>query len=232
MEQQELEHCLRSQGFLILKNFVRQDLIRSIVNNEQNLIPDRGHGADNRYWPRDRVNLCPELALWWSQQISQWPEVADITDALVNKLGFLFEDTQVYVADVITNTPKNKFIKPHIDSPYRFDEWHESFDLLGVQCIVPLGEFTKDNGATGLLPGSHLKNWVVKDSYRGVYNQEFLDSMIQAEMTMGDVLVYHPRVLHSTMPNNTNQNRRALLVHLTSKEMVKKLKLVDNIWLG
>jgi len=82
-----------------------------------------------------------------------------------------------------------------------------------------------------LYPGSHLKNWVVKESYRGVYTEEFLANVVQPEMAPGDVLIYNPRVLHSTMPNQTNVVRRALLSHVTTIEMVKKLKLVDNIWL-
>jgi len=33
------------------------------------------------------------------------------------------------------------------------------------------------------------------------------------------------------MPNNTDLKRRALLTHITTREMVDQLKLVDNIWL-
>lgn len=231
MEQQVLKDQLLEKGYVVVKQAVTPLMVVSINNKQEELIPSRGHAVDNKYWPKAAIADCPELALWWSQQLTDWFEVKQISRQLLSLVGHLFSEPEVYVADVITNTPANKYIKPHIDSPYRFDQWHDRFDLLGVQCIVPLCEFTKANGGTGILPGSHTKNWVVQDSYKGVYNEEFLAGVVQPSMSVGDALIYFPRVLHSTMPNNTNYNRRALLIHITEKFMIEKLKLVDNIWL-
>lgn len=232
MGPQNLKQQLMEQGFLVLHNFIDQWLIDSINGQVNKLVPNRGHGVDNKYWPQDRVHECPELALWWSQQLIDWPEIQEIGQTLINTMGFLFSHPRVYVADIISNTPKNKYIKPHIDSPYRFEQWHECFDLLGIQCILPLCHFTQENGGTGLLPESHKKNWVVQDSYKGLYNEEFLSGVVQPEMWPGDVLVYNPRVLHSTMPNSTEFIRRALLIHITEETMISQLKLVDNIFTG
>lgn len=232
MEQQELRELFINDGFIVFNQLLNKNDVISVEARQNELVPCRGHGIDNSYWPKDRIANCPELALWWSQQVTDWPEVQRISKTLLDKLGFLFDDPAIYVTDVISNTPKNKFIKPHIDSPYRFDRWHNEVELLGVQCIIPLCPFTKENGATGLLPDSHKKDWVVSESYRGVYNEEFLANAVQPPMLLGDALVYNPRMLHSTMPNTTANTRRALLVHITSQSMVEQLKLVDNIWIG
>jgi ectoine hydroxylase-related dioxygenase (phytanoyl-CoA dioxygenase family) len=64
-----------------------------------------------------------------------------------------------------------------------------------------------------------------------VYTEEFLEHVVQPEMNLGDVLIYNPRVLHSTMPNNTNITRRALLTHITTRELAEEMKLVDNVYL-
>jgi len=232
MGQQGLKEIFLRDGFFVARDIIDPSVIHSINSRVRDLVPNRGHGIDNKYWPQDLVHECPELALWWSQQLTDWPQVRTVGNILINTVGFLFKDPCVYVADVITNTPKNKYIKPHIDSPYRFEKWHESFDLLGVQCIVPLCQFTRENGATGLLPQSHIKNWIVRDSYKGVYNEEFLKNVVQPSMDLGDVLIYHPRVLHSTMPNHTDQARRALLIHITSRAMAEQMKLVDNVFTG
>jgi ectoine hydroxylase-related dioxygenase (phytanoyl-CoA dioxygenase family) len=231
MGQQDLKQQLLEQGFVVVKNIIPKVIIDNINDRVCDLYPTRGHAVDNKYYPRSRIHECPEFALWWSQQLHDWREVQSVGRILIDQVGFLFDNPAVYVADVITNTPNNKYIKPHIDSPYRFDQWHESFELLGVQCIVPLCEFTIANGGTGLLPGSHKRNWVVQDSYRGLYNEQFMAGVQQPHMMPGDVLVYFPRVLHSTMPNITEQSRRALLVHVTSQAMIEQMKLVDNIWL-
>jgi ectoine hydroxylase-related dioxygenase (phytanoyl-CoA dioxygenase family) len=230
MEHQGLNYLLNTFGFVVVKNAIDPALIAKIDGRHRDLYPTRAHDVNNKYWPGNVIDQCADFAYWWSQQLHDWFEVDAVSHILVDRTKELFDTPCVYVADIISNTPKNRYIKPHIDTPYRFDQWHDSFDLLGIQCIIPLCKFSKENGGTGLLPGSHIKNWVVKDSYRGLYNDLFMAGVYQPEMNPGDVLFYHPRVLHSTMPNYTDQTRRALLIHITSVEMANQLKLVDNIW--
>jgi hypothetical protein len=227
-----LKTQLLDNGFLVYKKLIDIDILQKINNKVPLLVAHRGHDVDNKYWPQSKVKDCPELALWWSQQITYWPEIQKIEEFLLDLCKDLFDKPVLYIADVITNTPKNKYIKPHIDTPYRFDKWHNSRELLGVQCIIPLCKFTRENGGTGLLPGSHKKDWVVKESYAGTYNDEFLSKMVQPEMDLGDMLIYHPRVLHSTMPNKTEEPRRALLMHITDAFMVNQLKMVDTVFTG
>jgi len=217
-------------GFNIIRNYIPAETIKKLNNKVPLLVPHRGHATDHKYYPADKIHECIDLAVWWSQELSSWPEVQVITRQLIALVGHLFDEPDCYIADIITNEPGNTHIKPHIDSPYRFPKWWDEDELLGVQCIIPLCKFTPENGGTGLLPDSHNTRWVVKDSYAGKYNEEFLAGVVQPEMDIGDVLVYHPRTLHSTMPNNTNLPRRALLIHITSKEMVRLLKLEDTIW--
>lgn len=228
---QQVLNTIKEQGYCIVRNAINIEDIECLNFLQNYLEPQRGHDFTAKYFPRSKLNEAGKLAIWWSQQVSGWECAKSINRQLLEITQGWFDNNVIYVSDVITNEPGNQFVKPHIDTPYRFDAWHESFELLGVQCIVPLCEFNKLNGGTGLLPGSHLKNWVVKDSYRGVYTEEFLEHVIQPEMLPGDVLIYNPRVLHSTMPNNTGVQRRALLTHITTREMSKQLELVDNIWL-
>lgn len=228
---QQILNTINKQGYCVVKNLISVEAIDNINFLQEYLEPQRGHDFTAKYFPRKNLDQAGKLAIWWSQQLTGWECVKSINKKLLEVTKDWFEDNVVYVCDVITNEPGNQFIKPHIDTPYRFDPWHERFDLLGIQCIVPLCDFNKENGGTGLYPGSHLRNWVVQDSYKGVYTEEFIANVIQPEMNKGDVLMYNPRVLHSTMPNNTDIKRRALLTHITSASMVEPLKLVDNIWL-
>ena len=224
---QHLLNLFCTTGYDVFKNIVDSKLIYAINQKADLLVPHRGHAQDHKYYPADKIAECKDLAVWWSQELSGWPEVAEITRQLINTVGVMFNDPDSYIADIITNEPGNTHIKPHIDSPYRFPKWWDEDELLGVQCILPLCEFTKENGGTGVLPNSHNTRWVVKDSYAGKYNEEFLAGVEQPKMSPGDALIYHPRTLHSTMPNNTNVPRRALLVHITSKEMAKLLQAED-----
>ena len=227
----QILNTIKKQGYCVVRSAIDPLLIYQLNRQQDNLVPMRGHDFTAKYFPRNKLNEADKLAIWWSQQVGDWFGAKEINDKLLEITQGWFDNNVVYVSDVITNEAGNKFVKPHIDSPYRFEKWHETFELLGIQCIVPLCKFNKENGGTGLYPGSHLRNWVVQDSYRGVYTEEFLKHVIQPEMDPGDVLIYNPRVLHSTMPNNTNLTRRALLTHITTRELAEELKLVDNVYL-
>lgn len=228
---QQILNTIKEQGYCVVRNVIDIDAIAAIDRLHDLLVPQRGHDFDANYFPKNKLDQAKSLAIWWSQQVTAWAPVSKINNTLMTLTDGWFEYQDIYVSDVISNEPGNKFVKPHIDSPNRFDRWHDVTELLGVQCIIPLCEFTKENGGTGIYPNSHLKNWIVQESYRGTYTEEFLANMIQPEMSPGDVLIYNPRLLHSTMPNHTSTTRRALLTHITSKEMIKELKKVDNIWL-
>jgi len=228
---QQILNTIKEQGYCIVQNAINVEDIDGLNYLQRYLEPQRGHDYTAKYFPRKTLHEAGKLAIWWSQQVVGWECVKSINQSLLGITKGWFDNNIIYVSDVITNEPGNQFVKPHIDSPYRFDQWHETFELLGVQCIVPLCNFNKENGGTGIYPGSHLKNWIVKDCYRGVYTEEFLKHVVQPEMNPGDVLIYNPRVLHSTMPNNTNITRRALLTHITTKELAEEMKLVDNLYL-
>jgi len=230
MEQQILESIYRD-GFCVARKLLDVSWIDTINSQTDKLVPQRAHDLDHKYWTKDKIHLAPSLGVWWSQQIVEWDGVQQLNARLTETVGKIFQSPTIYVTDIISNEQGNKFVKPHIDTPYRFDRWHNETALLGIQCIVPLETFTKENGGTGIYPGSHLRDWVVKDSYRGLYNEEFVANCIQPEMSPGDVLIYNPRLLHSTMPNSTSKVRRALLSHITNSDMIPLLKQVDNIWL-
>ncbi len=230
MNREELKSLFEQQGYHVFKNVLDTGVIEKINNKLPLLVPHRGHAMDHKYYPADKISECKDLAVWWSQELSGWPEVQEITRQLIKIVGSMFDQPDCYIADIITNEPGNTHIKPHIDSPYRFPKWWDEDELLGVQCIIPLCKFNKENGGTGVLPNSHNTRWVVKDSYAGKYNEEFLAGVVQPEMDVSDVLIYHPRTLHSTMPNKTDIPRSALLIHITSKEMARLLKLEDTIW--
>ncbi len=73
-----------------------------------------------------------------------------------------------------------------------------------VSCMYALGDFTADNGATRVVPGSHL--W-------GDYQQApAQDQTAIAEMESGDGMIYSGRVIHYGGANTTTDWRLGLHV--------------------
>ena len=72
--------------------------------------------------------------------------------------------------------------------------------------VWAVDDFTKENGATRLVPGSH--KW---DKDREPLPEEILC----AEMKAGSVLIYTGSILHGGGPNKTNKNRLGVFMHYT-----------------
>jgi ectoine hydroxylase-related dioxygenase (phytanoyl-CoA dioxygenase family) len=70
-----------------------------------------------------------------------------------------------------------------------------------VTTLWALSEFTKDNGATRLIPGSHLES-------ERVPQPEQESAVLVAEMPAGSVLILHASTWHGGGPNSTSSVER------------------------
>ena len=84
-----------------------------------------------------------------------------------------------------------------------------------LNALVMLDDFTEENGATLLLPGSHKTPSKPSDEY-------FMKNCIKAIGNRGDVLVFNSDVWHSSALNVSLKGRRAIPITF-SKSFVKQL---------
>ena len=80
--------------------------------------------------------------------------------------------------------------------------WHWDNRTRGITIIVPLVDFTKTNGATQLLVGSHDMTWPL-----------LLQQGAQvAECPAGGIAAFDSRTYHRGLGNETNEARPALIL--------------------
>lgn len=79
--------------------------------------------------------------------------------------------------------------------------WHSDNRSRGLSIIVPLVDFTMDNGATQVLVGSHEKDWS-RVAQQGA-------QVVQAPV--GAIAAYDSRTYHRGLGNKTSQGRPALI---------------------
>jgi ectoine hydroxylase-related dioxygenase (phytanoyl-CoA dioxygenase family) len=84
-----------------------------------------------------------------------------------------------------------------------------------LNCLIMVDDFTIENGGTYLLTGSHLEE-------RKPTDEEFFSNAIQATGKRGDILIFNANVWHSSAPNKTQDNRRAI-PFTVSKSFMKQL---------
>ncbi len=217
-------------GNIVIRNFLTDMVIKQFklwAMNNKNI--HRGTGIDGNYYSsHDNMR---EYMMWWSTQppAEMWlPVVFDLTSHIDRM--FSNSDWEIHAVDCITTRPNTTSMYAHIDTPYRFEEFSKSKETLGVQIIIPLDDFTLENGATAYIPGSHLDKIDFKDleKNREYYNNKLLTEGQQFLAKPGDVLIYDGRTLHSTMPNNSEDFRSALLINALKKDIINRVKELDQ----
>jgi len=108
--------------------------------------------------------------------------------------------------------------EPHIDYPYWDYYRDETFPTrtnssfpLNAQAIILIDPFTKENGATALVPGSQ-KNLQYPNK-----NDDFFGRCIRLTGDPGDVVLFFGAAWHCAMPNQSEVGRIGILVELLPK---------------
>ena len=220
-----------NQGYVSIKELISPFAVRQFklwAMNPANI--HRGNAVNGVYYAKHRKGR--EYNVCWSKEPPEemWRPVVDILSRYIDAF-FQEKKWSIHVVDTITTRPKSQKIRAHIDTPYRFEEFaHTTNDeVLGVQCIIPLDSFTIENGATCVLPGSHANRFYYKDieDNQEKYNDLLTTKGFQFVSSPGDALIYNTRILHSTMPNNSENFRSALLINALDSSVLPRIKKVD-----
>jgi len=227
----ELKNTLeQGEGYKILPGFIPAVLIADYKNILQKLYPVRASSSKKVYAERDEIKNLEDISVWWSQTVESFPEFQKIKKLVDPIIQNDFPNLIFYASDTVTINPNSQWFSPHVDTPHRFEQWNFDKRLLGIQCIISLEDVTKDNAATGLVPFSQKRDFEINKCYTGTFDRWFIDNCQQPDMPKGSLLLYNCRVLHSSMPNNTNKPRPALLLNYLDRSVVDDVNKVDNIW--
>lgn len=225
-----VKELTEGEGYLFFEDMIPTELIDDINRKLDTLYSVRATSSGKVYAERDKIKDLPDVSYWWSQMVSDWPEVQSVNDILLDVISKELDNAVWYASDIVTINGDTNLINPHVDTPHRFKQWNMDSRLLGVQCIVALQDTTPEMGSTGFVPNSHEPDWDIDLCYNGAYNKYFYDFCEQRHMPKGSVLMYNCRLLHSSMPNYLPEPRPMLLLNYLNGAIVEDVKKVDNIW--
>lgn len=217
-------------GYVVLEKVIPDNLIDSIISKQDTLYPVRASASNKKYAERENIKELPNISVWWSQMVMNWPEVIEIDKIIKPHILPHLNNAEWYASDIVTVNSNSTWINPHVDTPQRFKKYNFNKSLLGIQAIVSLYDLHKNNGVTGLVPKSQKMDHNINLCYQGIYNSYFLENCVQPNLPKGSVLFYNARVLHSSMPNPTKQNRPALLLNYLDSSIIEDVRSLDNIW--
>ena len=150
----------------------------------------------------------------WAGALVLEPLVLGLARAV---LGEACERIQLNVAQAIAIHPGEIEQFPHCDHDMWGGEKGGHEYLLNV--IWPLTEFTANNGATRIYPGSHRLK---------IDDPAQLGEPLAAECSPGDAICFLGSTVHGAGPNTTHDVRRAVVIGYS----LGWLKPYENLWLA
>lgn len=125
--------------------------------------------------------------------------------ALNHYLSELFTPHCIVYAYQSSSLPPNKGnygTRIHVDCPRFIPDY-----VSNIGVIIPLNDFTLDNGATFYLAGSHRMSELPTE-------QEFYAQAQRLVCNKGDLILFNARLVHAAGVNNTQLTRHALTINL------------------
>jgi len=196
---EELFAHLDKHGYVVLKGVLTVNQVGALRERSIELIKkERELGAqlylDNR---SQRVwNLVNKGKIF--ADMIQHPSVLEFQEYLLGNNCTLSSFTVNLIG------PGSPVSGLHIDYPLsNLPTPHPSFALC-ANSVYLLDDFSLENGATQLIPGSHKRGY-------GPSPGEMYDDVIQVTGKKGDIIIVHGHIWHSSGENHTDRDRVALL---------------------
>lgn len=204
-------------GFVILDDFFAPDLVQRARERIYQLVDDEPGRTSHFYG--DDVNQAQSRVWNLPAKDDVFRRLCADERMLAILRPILGEDLMLssFAANVLHRGAQAQ--EPHVDYPYwdlhHRERWPRALNasyFLAVESIIPLDEFTMENGATAVVPGSQkLARWPD--------NAEFARRHIRVTMRPGALLLFPALMWHAGQSNRSHASRAALLGSYTMKSI-------------
>ena len=197
---------LDEQGYWIFKGLLSRMQVDAILARLEELWSVEGDhaGEENYIEPgvRRLANLANKGEMF--QRLYAHPRVLEVVEAV---MGPDMRAAMVNARDVLPRTGVRMPFHMDSDKGRVRDETGYS----AATAIWMLDEFTVSNGATAFVPGSHLLGKTPKEVLADLNDSHPQEIVVTGQP--GDVLVFNGHCWHAGRPNETEDHRRAVLIH-------------------
>ena len=187
---------IKAQGYTILRGLVSEERLEGlraaldrVYQQEKHVKRQAGEPGCLRGY-----NLVRRDALF--REALQQPEIIALAEA------FLGADCILHSFECRSALPQDGRQSLHRDMPFVRDM------MLSLNVVWMLDDFTAENGATRVVPGSHLRPEGPERDRDRVYDDELV-----AIEPAGTLLAFNTHTWHGGGPNHTDKVRHAFHVH-------------------
>jgi len=201
--------AIEDQGYAIVENMISRDYCKKVIPELEAAIEKEAafHGT-KEYKDYATLLACPIYG-------GSFLELAD-NQKLMEPFNWLLGDTcimYVYTSSSVPPQQTNYTARIHVDRPHFIPGYTEA-----LGCLVLLNDFTTENGATWILPGSHKSASEPDKDY-------FFKNAIRLTAPAGSVFYFNLRMWHASGFNYTNQWRHCLGIGMVRGYLKQRIDL-------
>ncbi len=238
---------LDRDGFAVSDKVFDVDELHSLNEIASTLQPNIGRPQDNGWYDNPSlleasktIDILNDIdwAYYWSLTPEHHPYInetilpilSDISDTMFGSKDWGWQLTNRYIISLRRHDAP---VYAHFDAPYF---WPQKPDVqmvkylpkgtLSVSFLIPLTEFTVENGATAFVPGTHKYIYDTSNGHIGdqAYSPIFFnDNYVQPEVPLGSISCFVGGSMHSIMPNKTDNVRRGLIVRAIRNDALDEM---------
>jgi len=199
-----LKEKFNSDGYILVENLLDYNETARL-RNICDAMPSGVHVNSEEWWTDYSHQIMDEDKEFLDTIRLKQKDIADI----------LYDGSENYsvgaVGFKVTNPGGGK-VTPHFDTPYDRPKHYNDFGFTKcIQGCILVDKFDQTNGGTMIWPGSQTIEFDYEKVLAGDYNEQFLENGITVIADEGTCMFFHARVMHSTMPNKSQQRRRLML---------------------
>ena len=200
---------MEARGCFLIENLLSEDLVQRCREGLLNAIDAeaRYHGT-NDYPDYGMVQCCA----MYDQVFIDLLDIPDLMDPFNAVLG---SGCIVYAYTSSSMPPRcqNFSTRIHVDCPRLIPGY-----LTNMGVIVPLDDFSGENGATWILPGSHTRSECPSE-------EEFFASAERLVARAGSAWFFNPRLWHAGGTNDSDSWRHTITINMYHPYMKQRFDI-------
>jgi ectoine hydroxylase-related dioxygenase (phytanoyl-CoA dioxygenase family) len=209
-QKQELDET----GYRVLENFMTPELLAALRHRIDELFEEEGAAAGSEFRQEPETprlaNLVDKGEIFVS--VIQVPEILECVEHVIGP------NYKLSSVNVRSPLPHSNWVQPlHIDGGGLPDK----MGYYVCNSVWMLDDFTRDNGAIRMVPGSHRWNLRPQDVLSGLTAPYPGETLLTGKAGM--VVVMNAHMWHGATANRTGQKRRAMHVYYTRCDKPQQL---------
>ena len=191
VDMNEYLFAMATRGFVVFRNVIPAPLVAQLrAETDAAISKDKADGTSRGNFFYLAHTRGPSFA-----KLLDLSPLQSYVDAILSENCIIHSYNGIDLRPHVENPVQNAI---HRDSP-RFSRQYP----LSIQILYMIDAFTRENGATHCLPGSHQIADRPTDRY-------FAENAVQIEGNAGDAMVFDSMVWHAGGENKTSDSRRGL----------------------